>query len=360
MRSKNLIIGFLCFFILIVLFSITTKSQKPEETPLYEPILIGTGGAPHWSPDGTKLAYVYKNALYIANADGTGDRLKVAELPKWTWGFLWVDSTEFIFNEFERQRVKGKGKEERRSIKKLTIDGKVEPIVEAHHTSKEGRVISAPIVLNDGTVGYYEITLIEGKTARELEEEKTFRIIRPGKLAPNSALKQIRATTTGHGSIGSGDLQLESIDGTVKRRITTGKLCSFPELSPDGDKILAMCGKKCGMCVIDLQGNMTSVAEKGVDTADISESSISPPQAKWSPDGKKIVYMRLTSKILDWDGQAIENIAGKIHIVNADGSGLQIIDIPDVIELNPIWSPDGTRIACTDEKTSKIYVIVIK
>ncbi len=362
MKTRDFMVARSCLAILLVVFSfVTAKSQKPYETPKFEVIEIGTGGDPHWSPDGTKLAYVYKNILYIVNADGTGERLKVAELPKWTRGFIWVDSTEFIFNEFESQRIEGKGKEERRSIKKLTIDGKIEPIVEAHHTSKEGRAISAPMMLNDGTVGYYEVAISQEKTRKMLEEEKTFTIIKQGKLKPASALKQLRATILEPDGTLSGDIWLQSIDGTSKRRITTGRLCSFPELSPDGTKILACCGVWCGFCLLDLQGNAISIGEKGVHTADISESSMGPPDAKWSPDSKKIAYMRITAEILDPDGQIIRDIAGEIHIVKADGSGnIQVIDIPDVIELNPVWSPDGTRIAFIEGKTSQIYVIRIR
>ncbi len=349
MRSKNLLIGLAFLVILVVVLSLSTKSQKPEQQADFEIIEIGTGGSPHWSPDGSKLAYVYKNALYIANADGTGDRLKVAELPKWTWGFIWVDSAEFILHEFERHRIEKKGLQEFVRIKKLTMDGKIEPIVEAQIYKDNLMMtpqITPPMVLNDGTVGYYEIPVLEGRTT--LDAEKTFRIIKPGKLAPDSALKKMRVTIIGPSPALQGDIQLESIDGTVKKKITSGKSYSFPELSPDGTKILA------NLYVVDLEGNETRVAERGVDTADISES---PLGGKWSPDSKKIAYVRQTVKILDEDGQVIQPIAGEIHIVNADGSGRQVIDIPDMIEANPVWSPDGTKIACGSHSSSGIFVI---
>lgn len=203
-------------------------------------------------------------------------------------------------------------------------------------------------MLNDGTVGYYGAPISEGKL---LEEQKTFRIIKPGKLAPDSALEQMRATTSGHGSILSGDLQLESVDGTVKKRITSGKSYSFPVLSPDGTKILA------NLYVVDLDGNETRVAELGVDTADISES---PMGGTWSPDSRKIAYTRSMVRILDQDGQIMKTLASEIRIVNADGTGRQVIDIPDMLETNPVWSPDGTRIAFIDGKTSQIYVMRIR
>jgi len=370
MRNKNLIIGLSCLFILVALFSITTKSQKPEETPLFEPILIGTGGDPHWSPDGTKLAYVYKNALYIANADGTGERVKVAELPKWTWGFIWVDSAEFILHEFERHRIEKKGLQEFVRIKKLTIDGKIEPIVEAQ-IYKDNLMttpqITPPIVLNDGTVGYYEIPVSEGRIT--LEAEKIFRIIKPGKLPPDSALKQMRAISDAQVAISKikeirdspMGIWLESADGTIRKQI----LCKDglnayrnPQLSPDGTKIIGETSYRHGMWVLALDGKKLAYLD-----GDSKDSVVFAPgvvgwavgvTAKWSPDSKQIVYM-----VSAEDGHTV--ITTDLFLINADGTGkTRLTDSPDVIEAYPIWSPDGTRIAYVNDIGSKIYVMRVK
>jgi len=358
MKNKNLLIGLACLLIVVVVLSMSTKSQKPEETPKFDIIEIGTGGDPKWSPDGTQLAFIYKDTICLANADGTGEIKNLFEMPNTAYRYHWLDSTEFLFQE--RQDVRddeGKLLHMTDRLTGISLNGTKRTIVESKQEYSSPFFFSAPIFMPDGTVGYFQFP--PGQSW--VSENAVFKVIKQGRMKPDSSLKQLRAVIVPFASYTiSGDVWIESLDKSIKKRITTGELCSFPELSSDGNKILAMCGKKCGMCVIDLQGNMISVAQKGIDTADISESSISPPQAKWSPDGKKIVYMRLTAKILDWDGQAIEHIAGKIHIVNADGSGLQVIDIPDVIAVNPVWSPYGTKLACTGENTGKVYVIKLK
>jgi dipeptidyl aminopeptidase/acylaminoacyl peptidase len=368
MKSKNLIMGLVCVLILVVVVSITTKSQKPEETPLFEPILIGTGGDPHWSPDGSKLAYVYKNALYIANADGTGERLKVAELPKQTWGFVWADSAEFIFWEYERKRIEGKGWEKTKRIKKLTIDGTIEPIVEAQ-TSKGDRLISLPMVLNDGTVGYYEVPGPEAKTLKALEEEKTFRIIGSGKLPPDSALKQMTAiphyelpSLKRQGILDSDKgIWLESVDGTMKRQICKDKSYAYmsPQLSPDGRKILAQNPYGHGIWVLDLDGKESAYLGGGLeDTLELAPGKFGRAvgvTAKWSPDSERIVYM-----VSAEDGE-IGVITTDLFLINADGTGrVSLTNTPDIIEASPIWSPDGTRIAYVTDIGSKIYVVKVK
>jgi Tol biopolymer transport system component len=357
MRSRGLIIGLLCSLVVSSVLSTAGRSQEPIQEADFEVIEIATGADPQWSPDGKKISFLFEGWMYLANADGEGEIQKLFQIPKNAYRYHWLDSTEFLFQETEQLREEdGRLLEITNSLTAVSLEGTKRVIVEGKQDLDSPFFFSAPLFMPDGTVGYFRFPPGESWES----ENAVFRVIHQGELSPDSALKQMRAIVIRTGRTISGDIWLESLDKSTRRRITNGELCSFAKLSSDGSKILAMCGYKCPMCVIDLRGNMTTVGERGADTADISESSISPPQATWSPDGQQIVYMRLTARILDWDGQQIEHIKGEIHIMNADGSGIRVIDIPDVVELNPVWSPDGTKIACVGENTGKVYAVKLK
>ncbi|KPJ62309.1 hypothetical protein AMJ44_15810 [candidate division WOR-1 bacterium DG_54_3] len=324
----------------------SARSQKPLEEADFEVIEIGTGADPKWSPDGTKLVYVYKEALYVANADGKGEKLRIAQLPTGTLSFDWLDSIQFIVAGRETRQEKAK-RRFHEWIKILTLGGEVKLIAE------DRRIVSPPIFLNDGTVGYYW-----QPNGGAFKDEKIFQIIKEGRLSPDSAQKQLFAPNIGP------DVWLESVDGSIKKKIAS-KYYSFPQLSKDGTKILAVCGIICGMCVLDFQGNHTCIGKKPhqyidpSDSAKISQWSMGPPQAKLSPDGKKIAYAYVTTKSLGEDNFAF--LGSDIYIENADGTDRkQITDTPDAMEGNPVWSPDARRIAYTDGTTSKIYVIKIE
>src|SRR5687768_10024527 len=59
----------------------------------------------------------------------------------------------------------------------------------------------------------------------------------------------------------------------------------------------------------------------------------------WSPDGSKIAFMS------DRDGGAWE-----IYVMNADGSGQTRLTNNLFMDTRPSWSPDGTRIAWSGER----------
>jgi Tol biopolymer transport system component len=347
MRTKSLLVGLCCLFVVMIVLAMSTRSQKAEEPPKFEVIEIGIGEDPQWSPDGTKISFLNNGWVCVTNADGKGDVQKLFEIPKTAYRYYWLDSTEFLFQETKQERdEKGKLQKITNRLASVSLDGMKRTIVESDQDLASPFFFSAPLFMPDGTVGYYQFP--PGKSW--ISDNAVFKVIKQGKLSPDSSLKQLRAVIKPVASYTiSGDIWIESLDKSVKKRITTGKLYSFPELSPDGTKILV------GLRVMDLDGNEIHIGKGGVDTANISESSLDP---KWSPDSKKIAYTRVTAKILDLDGQAIEDIAGKIHIANADdGSDIQVIDIPDIVAVGPVWSPDGTKIACGSHSSSKIFVI---
>jgi len=201
-------------------------------------------------------------------------------------------------------------------------------------------------------------------------KNKVFRIIKPGKLPPDSAVKQLRAVEHYTGIYSKGKqvypergIWLESIDGTVNKKVSSCDHCSFPVLSPDGAKILVCCGGKCPVCVLDLQGNEICVGKEPIDPVDPQDTIFIRGNVDgmpvWSPDGKKLAYAYLRYRSVS--EHEIEELGSDIYIENPDGSGkIQVTDTPDIAEAGPVWSPDGSRIACTDRHTARIYVIRLK
>ena len=56
----------------------------------------------------------------------------------------------------------------------------------------------------------------------------------------------------------------------------------------------------------------------------------------WSPDGRRIAF----SRYLETPSESMG-----VYVMNADGSGLQLITDPSMSALHPTWSPDGERLA---------------
>jgi len=64
----------------------------------------------------------------------------------------------------------------------------------------------------------------------------------------------------------------------------------------------------------------------------------------WSPDGNKIVFVNVTENDFQFGPKESD-----LCIMNADGTGLgQLTDLPG-LEWTPVWSPDGMKIAFTNQ-----------
>ena len=123
------------------------------------------------------------------------------------------------------------------------------------------------------------------------------------------------------------DVYVMNADGSGKARLTSdpsgeGGLA----WSPDGQKIAFARGGAGGnseIYVMNVDGSeqrrLTSEAWGG--------------ELAWSPRGNKIAFVSRR------DGNA------EIYLMNADGSGLRRLTRNTVGDRNPVWSPDGRRIA---------------
>jgi len=72
----------------------------------------------------------------------------------------------------------------------------------------------------------------------------------------------------------------------------------------------------------------------GQNQVRLTDNTLSDEHPDWSPDQKQIVFDRLDQ---------FQNL--DIWTINADGSGEQRLTTDRAVERNPSWSPDGTRIA---------------
>jgi TolB protein len=113
------------------------------------------------------------------------------------------------------------------------------------------------------------------------------------------------------------------VDGSGERRLSDG---AAPSWSPDGKKIAFVRG---GLRVMNADGS----GEREL-THNAAVSPVFAPA--WAPDGRRIAFV-------EQRGRGRERM--EIYVVNADGSGQRPLTRNKVGDSDPVWSPDGRRIA---------------
>ncbi len=145
----------------------------------------------------------------------------------------------------------------------------------------------------------------------------------------------------------------------------------FPQLSPDGKTLLVQSNRSGDLAVwsVDLQGRFLSPLTPGQARS---------PEARWSPDGRQIAYVRgdrlwlqsigsmsardtgirATTKEWSPDGRSIATglwdgaVPGEISIYDvATGTAKPITSLKKFTDY-PTWSPDGKRIAFQVQESS--------
>ena len=146
-----------------------------------------------------------------------------------------------------------------------------------------------------------------------------------------------------------------STHGQTKRFITEKDLFRFtwvadPQISPDGSAV-AFVRVTVNEKENRYETSLFAVPAAGVESPRRLTSGIRDTTPRWSPDGKRIAFVRSVEK----DGKVQP---GQIYLLQMDGGEARAVTDVTSGAAGPVWSPDGKQIAFTsstgveDAKTS--------
>jgi Tol biopolymer transport system component len=134
-------------------------------------------------------------------------------------------------------------------------------------------------------------------------------------------------------------------NGSDRKQLASG---SLPSWSPNGERIAytAYFGDRPYLAVMNTDGSEQRWLGDVSLIRRITGTTTQEEQPVWSPDGQKIAF-------------ASED-DGDIYAMKVDGSArTRLTDTPGYDHWPPTWSPEGTRIAFTIEKPRRTEIYVM-
>jgi Tol biopolymer transport system component len=192
--------------------------------------------------------------------------------------------------------------------------------------------------------GPYEIWVVnaDGSGLKRLTRHRDFSI--SPAWSPNGRKIVYATNAGGRDHLG---LYVMNSDGSGKRRLKISRRRDYsdPTWSPDGSTIAVALGKS-GESPRDLDSRIVVIdADDGGNLRNLTRrGGADELNPNWSPDGTRIAYER---------NRLFDVRQSDIWLMNADGSGERRITATRVHETNPAFSPDGTRIAFTSDRDNR-------
>ena len=101
----------------------------------------------------------------------------------------------------------------------------------------------------------------------------------------------------------------------------------------------------------DGDGEIYAINADGSGEIQLTHNTDHDIEPVWSPDGQRIAF----NTFQDGSFESVE-----IYVMNADGTGITRLTNNAVIDFGPIWSPDGTQIAFTSTRDGDEEVFIMQ
>jgi Tol biopolymer transport system component len=139
-------------------------------------------------------------------------------------------------------------------------------------------------------------------------------------------------------------------DGTDLRALTPlvlGQEDIPGSISPDGTQLLFT---RFNLSALAVSGHVeSSIQAISPDGAGLRELAAAGSDPTYSPDGRRIAFVSNRDRDgIIRTGEDESEYANDLYVMNSDGTGAaRLTHSSELSELEPTWSPDGTRIAFT-------------
>ncbi len=268
---------------------------------LIEPVRALT---PDAAPVQGHMAYITKenhdDAIYLMNADGTGQHLVFKDGSGLADPALSPDGQSIAFVSFKGWRS---------GIYVIDIEGKNKHNLTSNSTGADGHPLWSPV----------------GK-----------------KILYRSD------------SSGTAHFYTMNPDGTGVYRLTRDtRKRSLPVWSPDGKQIsfLVLDGAKVQAYVMNADGTNSHPLTTWRYSCQNETGCVKNDRLIWSPDGSAIAF--------ESNQAGVGDRSFAIYTMNADGTNIQRVTPPDLSVSSPAWSPDGKHIAFVVYESEDIVAIDI-
>ena len=143
-------------------------------------------------------------------------------------------------------------------------------------------------------------------------------------------------------------------DGANIQKLTIGKQDATPEWSPDGTRIAfarreLTFGSDYEIWVMDRDGR---------NQRQLTDNNRWDTEPRWSPDGTKIAF-QAHIEVYQGGPTSTRLDDSEIYVVQVEDGGVRQLTDNDYEDYDPVWSPDGTKIAFTRYRDGDYDIFVM-